>query len=210
MNEISECCPACVKGHKVDRIIDNNEELTNFGQRLKKLRKLRKVTLQEVSDATGISVSFLSLVENGKSGISLANMQKILKRFDSSIHDLIDTTDDDRVVTAEDAKRILSDIDNVKILSLVKKAKNKKIWAGLFIMEPGTMIGEFQHEGEEFSHIIQGKVEVTLTDPSSGKIEKYILTEGDTIYHPSNMLHKYVNLSKQKTIFIAAVTPPTF
>lgn len=194
----------------MSNIINNNKDLINFGQRLKKLRKLKNVTLQEVSDTTGLSVSFLSLVENGKSGISLANMQKILKRFDSSIHDLIDTTEDERVVKAEDAQRILSDIDNVKVLSLVRKAKDKKIWAGLFIMEPGTTIGEFQHEGEEFSHIIHGKVEVTLTDPASGKIEKYILTEGDTIYHPSNFLHKYVNLSKQKTIFIAAVTPPTF
>lgn len=59
----------------------------------------------------------------------------------------------------------------------------------------------------QFSYIIQGKVEVTLTNSRTGEVEKYILTEGDTIYHPSTFLHKYVNLSKRRSIFIAAVTP---
>jgi transcriptional regulator with XRE-family HTH domain len=185
-------------------------ELPDIGQRLKKLRTDRGVTLQEVADATGLSISFLSLFENGKSGISLSNLQKILRLFNSSVHDLIDTTEDNRVVKYEEAKKIESGSGELTVLSLVKNARTKKMWAGLFIMEPGSTIGEFQHDGEEFSHIIQGKAEVTLTDPASGKVEKYILTEGDTIYHPSNFLHKYVNLSKQKTIFIAAVTPPTF
>lgn len=194
----------------MNAVMDGKKDLQNIGQRLKKLRTERGVTLQEVSGSTGLSISFLSLFENGKSGISLANLQKILQLFNSSIHDLIDVAEDERVVKYEEAKAILSDSGDVRILSLVKKARTKKIWAGLFIMEPGSTIGEFQHDGEEFSHIIQGKAEVTLKDPESGKIEKYILTEGDTIYHPSSFLHTYVNLSKQKTIFLAAVTPPTF
>ncbi len=190
----------------------------NIGKHLKRLRATKGITLQDVSNATALSVSFLSLVENGKSGISLANLQKILKCYDTAIHDLIDTSDDvkvvksedARVVKSEDAKRIHSDTDDVKILSLVKGASNKKIWPGLFIMEPGSTIGPFNHEGEEFSYMIQGKIEVTLTNTQPGDTEKYIITEGDTIYYPSTYFHTYVNLSKQKSIFLAAVTPPTF
>ena len=182
----------------------------SMGENLKKQRLLKGITLQEVANRTGLSVSFLSLVENGKSGISFANMQKILKCFDSSIHDLIDASNGMRVVRAEDSEQIFSDTDACRIISLVKGSKNKKIWPGLFIMEPGAVIGEFQHEGEEFSYIIQGKVEVTLTNPKTGDVEKYILTEGDTIYHPSTLLHKYANLSRQRSIFLAAVTPPSF
>ncbi len=190
----------------------------NIGKHLKKLRTAKGITLQDVSNATGLSVSFLSLVENGKSGISLANLQKILKCYDTAIHNLIDTSDDvkvvkseeARIVRSEEAKRIHSDTDDVKILSLVKGARNKKIWPGLFIMEPGTTIGPFNHEGEEFSYMIQGKIEVTLTNTQTGDTERYIITEGDTIYYPSTYLHTYVNLSKQKSIFLAAVTPPTF
>ncbi len=191
----------------------------NIGKNIKKLRLGKSITLQDVSDVTGLSVSFLSLVENGKSGISLANLQKILKCYDTSIHDLIDTSvedmkvvksEDSKVVRAEDAKRIRSDMDEVKVLSLVRGARNKKIWPGLFIMEPGATIGPFNHDGEEFTYMIQGKIEVTLINTQTGDTEKYIITEGDTIYYPSTYLHTYVNLSKQKSIFLAAVTPPTF
>ena len=155
----------------------------------------------------------------GSPGISLANLQKILKCYDTSIHDLIDTSVEDmkmvkseesRVVRAEEAKRIRSYMDEVKVLSLVRGARNKKIWPGLFIMEPGATIGPFNHGGEEFSYMIQGKIEVTLINTETGDTEKYIITEGDTIYYPSTYLHTYVNLSKQKSIFLAAVTPPTF
>jgi len=198
----------------------------NIGQNLKKLRTGKGITLQDVSNDTGLSVSFLSLVENGKSGISLANLQKILKLYDTSIHSLIDASEnmkdvrfkeartvrseEARIVRSEEAKRIHSYADDCKVLSLVNEARDKKIWPGLFIMEPGTTIGPFNHEGEEFSYMIQGKIEVTLTNQETGDTEKYIITEGDTIYYPSTYLHTYVNLSKQKSIFLAAVTPPTF
>ena len=194
-------------------------EHKKIGQNIKKLRLEKGITLQDVSDATGLSVSFLSLVENGKSGISLANLQKILKCYDTSVHDFIDDTENEkkvvkseklRVVRAEEANRIYSYADDAKVLSLVHESRSKKIWPGLFIMDPGTTIGPFQHEGEEFSYMIQGKIEVTLVNTETGETEKYIITEGDTIYYPSTFLHTYVNLSKQKSIFLAAVTPPTF
>jgi transcriptional regulator with XRE-family HTH domain len=199
--------------------MSETSQLKNIGENIKKLRLGKGITLQDVSDVTGLSVSFLSLVENGKSGISLANLQKILKCYGTSIHDLIDKSVEDtkvvkskgsRVVRAEEAKRIRSDMDEVKILSLVRGAKSKKIWPGLFIMEPGSTIGPFSHDGEEFAYIILGKIEVTLMNSRTGDTEKYILTEGDTIYYSSTYLHTYVNLSKQKSIFLAAVTPPTF
>ena len=83
--------------------MNKNRTLEDAGKKLKKLRAERGITLQSVSNATGLSVSFLSLVENGKSGISFSNMQKVLKCFDSTIHDLIDTVDGIRVVKFEEA-----------------------------------------------------------------------------------------------------------
>ncbi|MCB2185640.1 MAG: cupin domain-containing protein [Deltaproteobacteria bacterium] len=199
-------------------------EMKDISKKLKTLRNLKGKTLQDVSDATGISVAFLSLVENSKSGISLANLQKIMKYYGTSINDIINLDEEEerareeeaapatasRVVRFEEAKRIRSFKDDVKVLSLVHGAKGKKMWPGMFIMEPGATMGPFNHEGEEFGHIIQGKVEVILTNPQTGDTEKYILTEGDTIYYPSSFDHSYANLSRQKSILIATVTPPTF
>ena len=44
---------------------------------LKKLRKERKLTLKELAERTDVSISFLSQVERGKSGVTLESLRKI-------------------------------------------------------------------------------------------------------------------------------------
>ena len=50
----------------------------NFiGHILKKLRKERKLTLKDLAEQTGVSISFLSQVERGKSSVTLESLRKI-------------------------------------------------------------------------------------------------------------------------------------
>jgi len=187
------------------------EKADLIGEKIKLIRLNRGVTLQEVSKETGLSVSFLSLFENNKTDVSFSNMQKILQCFNLTIGDILNNNNSDgRLVSLSDAKSIGPDAEGVEILELVKDAKKKKIWPGYFVMEPGSSIGPMQHKGEEFSHVIQGTIEVILNDQKSEKKEVYLLQKGDTIYYPSMYLHTYVNKSKKQSIFLAAVTPPTF
>ena len=43
----------------------NNEEMSEFGEYLKNIRKERKITLRQVSDELKISISYLSDIETG-------------------------------------------------------------------------------------------------------------------------------------------------
>ena len=40
----------------------------DFGQRLRELRRERKLTLRALADAVGVDFSYLSKIENGKAG----------------------------------------------------------------------------------------------------------------------------------------------
>lgn len=42
-----------------------------IGVRLKEIRKERKMTLKELAEGAGVSISFLSQVERGKSSVTL-------------------------------------------------------------------------------------------------------------------------------------------
>ncbi len=193
-----------------------------YGKRLKYFRLARGIKIKELAEATGLSSSFISLLENDKTDVSFSNMQKILRFFDLTIADLSKhQPGDSKMVRLNDAKNITKvrlaeagyigpDEQGTVILQLVSTRKQKKIWPDYFIMKPGAGLGPMQHEGQEFSHIIQGVFEVKLTDPKSGKEEIHLLHKGDTIYYPSTHLHTYRNLSKHDSIFLAAVTPPTF
>ena len=48
-----------------------------LGERIKFLRKTRKITLKELSKNAGISISFLSDIENGRSNPSLERLKDI-------------------------------------------------------------------------------------------------------------------------------------
>ncbi|MDO5682345.1 MAG: helix-turn-helix domain-containing protein, partial [Propionibacteriaceae bacterium] len=59
-----------------------------LGRRLRHLRKERRLTLSQVADATGIAVSQLSLLENGKREAKVSTLQKLATCYQASMADL--------------------------------------------------------------------------------------------------------------------------
>ena len=161
----------------------------------------------------GCSVPFLSMVENGRSGISLSKLQRLLAIYGLSMADLIvEDSFSKRVVTFEEARKLGIDrgVEDADAYLLTRNVQDKKIEPILFRLKPGATIGPFQHQGEEVGHVIKGSFNVTLIDPETGDREYYRLNHGDTIYYSSNLTHIWSNPTDSESIFIAAVTPPSF
>ena len=65
--------------------------LKNFSKKLKTYRKTKGLSLQELSIKTNLSVSYLSLLENGeRKNPSLDTLDKIANAFDIDILKLLD------------------------------------------------------------------------------------------------------------------------
>ena len=183
----------------------------DFGQKLKKIRTNKKITLKEVAQALGTSSSFISMIENGKSGISLAKLQKLLKFYELSMADLIDeSTDDHKIVKLEKATLLGNQNQGVEARLLINKTSDHAIEPIYFRFEPGCSTDFLQHTGQEFVFIIEGSFELILIDENINSEERFNLEKGDTVYHSSNLLHKWTNTSAKTSIFIAAVSPPSF
>ena len=60
-----------------------------LGSALKNLRRDRRLSLQDVSAGTGISASFLSLVENGKSDITIGRLVRLVTFYGIHLGDLV-------------------------------------------------------------------------------------------------------------------------
>lgn len=58
-----------------------NSELIYLGEKLKALRKVRELSLQEVGRGVGISHNFLSEIENGKKEPSKETLRELAKFF---------------------------------------------------------------------------------------------------------------------------------
>ncbi len=63
--------------------------LPSLGARLKSVRTARRLSLAEVSEATDVSASFLSLVENDKSDITIGRLVRLIEFYGISIADLL-------------------------------------------------------------------------------------------------------------------------
>ena len=62
----------------------------SFGKRLKILRVSKGMVQEELAEAAGISVDFLSLIERGRNSPSFISIEKIAKALDIPVKDLFD------------------------------------------------------------------------------------------------------------------------
>lgn len=60
-----------------------------IGEHIRKLRKMNHISLRELADSTGLSVSFLSDIEHQRSEPSLASLELIAKGFGLGAGDML-------------------------------------------------------------------------------------------------------------------------
>ncbi|HHY0467066.1 TPA: helix-turn-helix domain-containing protein [Vibrio parahaemolyticus] len=56
-----------------------------MGQKIKAIRKEKKLTSEELAERSGLSVTYISRLENGKQSPTLSALYKIAKGMDTSL-----------------------------------------------------------------------------------------------------------------------------
>jgi transcriptional regulator with XRE-family HTH domain len=90
---------------------DNPTAIDGFGARLQALRQQHGLTLAQLAEAASLSVSFLSLLENDKSDISLGRLARLVDALGVQFKDLIYTGEQaeegDEILVRADQRRSL-------------------------------------------------------------------------------------------------------
>lgn len=60
-----------------------------FGNRIKELRKAKKMTQQQFADLSDLHKNYIGMIERGERNPSLINIQNIATAFEMSISDLM-------------------------------------------------------------------------------------------------------------------------
>ncbi|MDZ8106578.1 MAG: helix-turn-helix transcriptional regulator [Nostoc sp. DedQUE12a] len=63
---------------------------TRFGRKLRQIRRLKNLTQQQLAEATGISVEFLSNIERGINAPSFDTLEKLVEVLNVSYVELFD------------------------------------------------------------------------------------------------------------------------
>jgi DNA-binding transcriptional MerR regulator/quercetin dioxygenase-like cupin family protein len=186
--------------HDAERRVD--------GRLLRSLRERQDLSLREAADRSGLSVSFVSSLERGASGASVATLQRLTAAYGTTLAGLFaqaGASPGNRLVTAGDRPVLRLGGEAVRIEQLARGST--QLEPQLFVLAAGASSdGSYAHAGEEFLYLLSGAATVWVGDD-----ETYRLTRpGDALSFPSTLPHRWRNDARGETRLLWINTPPTF
>ncbi|MGH2851283.1 MAG: helix-turn-helix domain-containing protein [Solirubrobacteraceae bacterium] len=172
------------------------------GPALRTLRLARNLTIAEASKATDISASFLSLVENNKSDITIGRVTRLVQFYGASLTDLLPAGHgaDADIVRAGEGRNLHSPEEGMDIFMLTPD-NDRTMVPMLLEFEPGGGRKDYgKHAGEEFVYVIEGELLLEL----EGR-EPRRLKAGDSAYYPGDCPHLWSNASTRSVLRVLCV-----
>jgi len=168
------------------------EEPIGVGERIKKLRELKKLSLGDVAQRTGISEQMLKSIEADATAPPLGTLTKLARALDMKMGYLLTSGEPKPfVITRKDERKPVSRHAaeqqrkyGYSYLSLSPGMRDRSMEPFLVTLSPTAeeMPGS-AHEGEEFIYVLEGEMEVVIGE------HREILYPGDTIYYHSSIPH---------------------
>src|SRR5690625_210992 len=171
----------------------------NIGQRLKALRKARKLTVAALSERAGVARSTISKIENSQMSPTFDVIQKLCLGLGENIAGFFSDSASElptgrRSITRKGQGKKYSN-SRYEHEVLCTDLSHKKMFAALSIIKARDII-EFEswvsHDGEEFFHVISGEVVV-----HSELYEPLHLKAGDSMYYDCTMGHATISVSEE-------------
>lgn len=179
-----------------------------IGSKVKELRMDRNLTLKQLSEASGLSIGFLSQFERGLSSIALDSLEKLAEILEVSLFDLLEkrpsVSMDDPVchhvdllpseISPEIYQYMLGPVSADFVLL-------PRIYLLLPFGETATVSEPYVHEGEEFIYVLEGVITMYLED------SQYVLYPGDSIHILSKQPHNWMNRTNKIARILTVNTP---
>jgi transcriptional regulator with XRE-family HTH domain len=189
---------------------EENEEkaAVSVGQRIKELRQVRGLSLQDLAQKTGFSNAMLSQIENHVVSPSLGTLIKIARALEMKMGELICAPGEKTfTIVRRGEGKVLSRFASKTGLSygysyqsLCTEMKEWHMEPFLVTLEPAAgPKTPSRHEGEEFIYVLEGRVRITLSDFTD------ILHPGDSIYYHSNLPHLVVCHESRPALILAVL-----
>ena len=178
------------------------KDIEEVGQRVRKIREQKGLSLQELSNLTGFDEDFLAGIESNQVQPQLGTVIKLSKALDSAFGRIVSGVGDRLYsITRKNERRTVSrssDHDGKQHLyaykSLAPDVKGRHMEALIVQLEQAQTKDISVHEGEEFIFVLNGTVELHIGD------ESFDLEPGDSVYYLSTTPHFIASKSGRATI----------
>jgi DNA-binding transcriptional MerR regulator/mannose-6-phosphate isomerase-like protein (cupin superfamily) len=179
---------------------------SEIGRRLRALRHASGKTLDQVAADIGITASTLSTLERTSQGVSFKTLHDIASYYGTTASRLSgeQRSEASELVRSGEWRAWPATTTGVTVQLLAEGPAMMDCHR--FVLAPGaTSEGAYSHDGEEFLHVLSGRLELVLDSD-----QFFDLGPGDSLYFESRRYHSWRNRHDGETVLLWINTPPTF
>lgn len=160
----------------------------SLGTRIRQTRTQKAITLQDLSERTGLSKGFICQLENDKASPSLQALEKIATGLGIPIAFLF-LTPEEKIHVVREQERPEYRVGNEGLLVQLLSANRRNLKMMVIELPPGTSTGgdSHVHEGEECHLVLAGSVKYTQGD------QTVVLKPGDSLHWNGFVPHRLDN-----------------
>ena len=179
----------------------------NIGNAIREIRKLKNMTLEELSQKSGVALATLSRMENNRMTGTIESHKNICKALGVSLSDLYKEIEDDNktVETIKKARRTehFTHDDQSRYELLVARTTDKKITPLMLKLSEGASTQKEQNQTgvEKFVYLINGTVEASIGE------QVFRLKRGDSLYFDASLPHSFKNIAKTEVEAVCVIAP---
>jgi len=181
---------------------------SSLGERVRRLRGDRGLTLAQLSDRSGISVATLSKLENGLTGLNLDNVIRLASGFAMPVAILLNEGGEASGALSvsrrggafsHEAKEL-----DFQVLHNDLPAQSNIFWKVRVKTRTMDEFGPFHsHPGEEFFYVLSGTVKFMIRDRPAVRLKT-----GDSVQFDSALDHAYLSVGDQDALILMSNTIP--
>ncbi len=190
----------------------DSHQLAALGSLIRRLRRERGMSLRDLGRATGFSISFLSLVERGRSSISLTSLHTVAVALGVDMSAFFPAPDGREPPAAVHVSRASGDsrlsIGSAHTYRLLgAPAFERELEPLLVTIETGAPADPrdvYAHDGEEFAYVLSGELVFEVDGVA------HVLQAGDSIHFRSSVPHRVRNEGDRPAEALWVLTPRLF
>jgi transcriptional regulator with XRE-family HTH domain len=180
----------------------------DVGERLRAIRRLRRITLKTVAERAELSESFLSQVERGRANASVASLRRISAALGVNVADLFEpngSVSRPRVLRREARPTLTFGTLGQKFMLTPRPLEHLQVILGEFDAGGSTGDEAYTHgDSEELLVVLAGIVSLQLGT------EIFELSTGDSIDYRSSTPHRLTNLGGDRAEVMWIISPPSY
>jgi transcriptional regulator with XRE-family HTH domain len=164
--------------------------------------------LRDLAASTGLSVPFLSQIENDAAKPSLASLFTIASELGTTPERLLAGPTEAPVVLvrADDGPTYAVTDSSVSAMRRQLTSPGEPFSSAEYVAEPGSDLGGFYASaGRELLHVTSGGLAVDLRDGNG--VVTHELSAGDTLLYATSTEHRWRQYGPETTRFVHVVSP---